>query len=113
MDENKENERELEQNQEQQPEKPKNVNTGLISLEIVARMNNVNIDMRGIVREYGISTADIAPEEIMRIAKNKGFKVKKKRLKLADYPERYPLPAIIQLKEDSYILSYWQILQGL
>ena len=49
-------------------EKPKNVNTGLISLEIVSRMNNVDIDMRGIVREYGISTADIDPEEIIRIA---------------------------------------------
>ena len=109
MDENKENqEKEIhsqqEQEQTQTQEKPKNVNTGLISLEIVARMNNVNIDMRGVVREYGISTADISPEEIMRIAKNKGFKVKKKRLKLADYPERYPLPAIIQLKDESYIV---------
>ena len=114
MDENKENkDKDLKQNQNQeqaqeqaqeQQEKPKNVNTGLISLEMVARMNNVNIDMRGVVREYGISTADISPEEIMRIAKNQGFKVKKKRLKLADYPERYPLPAIIQLKDNSYIV---------
>ena len=102
MDENKENN--INQKQEQTQEKPKNVNTGLISLEIVARMNNVNIDMRGIVREYGISTADISQEEIMRIAKGKGFKVKKKKIKLADYPERYPLPAIIQLKDDSYIV---------
>lgn len=78
MDGNKENN--VNQKQEQTQEKPKNVNTGLISLEIVARMNNINIDMRGIVREYGISTADISQEEIMRIAKNKGFKVKKKKL---------------------------------
>lgn len=93
-----------EQQKQEQQEKPKNVNSGLISLEIVARMNNVNIDMRGIVREYGISTAEISPEEIMRIAKNKGFKVKKKKLKLKDFPEKYPLPAIIQLKDDSYIV---------
>ena len=46
------------------------VNTGLISLEIVSRMNNTDIDMRSVVREYGISTADIEPEEIIRIAKN-------------------------------------------
>ena len=52
------------------------VNTGLVSLEIVSRMNNVDIDMRGIVREYGISTADISIEEIIRIAKNQGFKIK-------------------------------------
>ena len=85
-------------------EKQNNVNTGLISLEIVARMNNIDIDMRSIVREYGITTADISPEEIMRIAKNKGFKIKKKFVKLQDLSDKYPMPAIIQLKDDSYIV---------
>ena len=80
------------------------VNTGLISLEIVSRINNVDIDMRGIVREYGITTADIEPEEIIRIAKNKGFKVKKKKLNIKDFPSNYPLPAILQLKDNSYIV---------
>jgi len=47
------------------------VNTGLVSLEIIARMNNVDIDMRSIVREYAISSVDIIPEELIRIAKNK------------------------------------------
>lgn len=89
---------------ENRQEKPKNVNSGLISLEIVSRMNNVDIDMRAIVREYGISTAEISQEEIMRIAKGKGFKVKKKKLQLKDFPEKYPLPAIIQLKDNSYIV---------
>ena len=80
----------------------KNVNTGLISLEIVARINNIDIDMRSIVREYGITTADIEPEEIIRIAKNKGFKIKKKNLKLEDISDKLPMPAIIQLKDNSY-----------
>ena len=81
-------------------EAPKNnVNTGLISLEIVARMNNVDIDMRSVVREYGITTADIEPEEIIRIAKNKGFKIKKKKLALKDIDEKYPMPAILHLKD--------------
>lgn len=84
--------------------KQKNVNTGLISLEIVARMNKTNIDMRSVVREYGIETADISPEEIIRIAKNSGFKIKKKNYNLRDIPEKYPLPAIIQLKDESYIV---------
>ena len=93
------------ENQEQNiEEKPKNVNTGLISLEIVARMNNIDIDMRSIVREYGIQTADIEPEEIIRIAKNKGFKIKKKNFKLEDIDEKYPLPAILHLKDNSYIV---------
>ena len=91
-------------NEQTPPEKPKNVNSGLISLEIVARMNNIDIDMRAIVREYGINSAYTEPEEIIRIAKNKGFKVKKKRMALEDYSEKYPLPAILQLKDDSYIV---------
>ena len=93
-----------EQEQQIQQERPKNVNTGLISLEIVARMNNIDIDMRSVVREYGITTADIEPEEIIRIAKNKGFKVKRKSLKLADISAKYPMPAILRLKDNSYVV---------
>ena len=89
--------------QTQQEQKPQ-INSGLISLEIVSRMNNVDIDMRAIVREYGISTADIEPEEVIRIAKNKGFKIKKKQIKIEDISEKYPMPAILQLKDNSYIV---------
>jgi len=81
-----------------------NVNTGLISLEIVSKINNIDIDMRSIVREYGINSADIESDEIIRIAKNKGFKVKKKKIKLKDLSLKYPLPAILQLKDNSYIV---------
>ncbi len=82
-----------------------NVNTGLVSLEIIARMNNVDIDMRSIVREYAISSVDITPEELIRIAKNKGFKVKlKKNLKIKDFTKNYPLPAIVQLKNEDYLV---------
>ena len=84
-------------------ERQTNVNTGLVSLEIIARMNNVDIDMRSIVREYAISGVDISNEELIRIAKNKGFKIKfKKNLKIKDYPKNYPLPAIVQLKNEDY-----------
>ena len=95
-----------ENTQEVQPEQPskQQVNTGLVSLDIVAKMNNTDIDMRSVVREYGISTADIAPEEVIRIAKNKGFKVKRKSLKLKDISAKYPMPAILQMKDDSYII---------
>ncbi|MBQ9245789.1 type I secretion system permease/ATPase [bacterium] len=86
------------------PEQHRNVNTGLISLEIVARINNIDIDMRSVVREYGIQTADIEPEEIIRIAKNRGFKIKKKKFTLKDIDDKYPLPAILHLKDNSYIV---------
>lgn len=89
---------------EEEVQKPKNVNTGLISLEIVSAINNVNIDMRAVVREYGISTADIESEEIIRIAKNNGFKIKQKKLKLNELSTKYPFPAILRLKDNSYIV---------
>ena len=85
-------------------ENKQNVNTGLVALDIISRINNIDIDMRSVVREYGINTTDIAPEEIIRIAKNKGFKVKKKNMKLKDISQKYPLPAILQMKDDSYIV---------
>lgn len=95
--------------QEQQSQEPqeeqnqrKNYNTGLISLEIVARFNQVDIDMRSIVRNYGIETADVSPEEIIRIAQNAGFKIKKKNITLKEINSKYPLPAIVRKKDDTY-----------
>ena len=90
--------------EQKEEQKKQQVNSGLISLEIVSRMNNIDIDMRSIVREYGINTADIEPEEIIRIAKRKGFKVKKKNMRLEEISDKYPMPAILQLKDDSYIV---------
>ena len=57
--------------------KKRNVNSGLVSLELVARINKIDIDMRSVVREFGIESADTTPEELMRIAKSRGFKIKK------------------------------------
>lgn len=82
-------------------QKPK-VNTGLVSLDIVAKMNNTDIDMRSVVREYAIASEETSVEEIVRIAKNKGFKVKRKKIKLKDIPANYPMPAIIIMKDGTY-----------
>lgn len=83
----------------------KNVNTGLISLEIVARLNKIDIDMHAIVRNYGISTADLSPEEIIRIAQDSEFKIKKKNLTIEEIGESdYPLPAIIRKKNGDYLV---------
>ena len=82
-----------------------NVNTGLISLEFVAKYNQIDIDMRSIVRNYGIETADISPEEIIRIAQNSDFKIKKKNITLKELADsKYPLPAILRLKNGDYIV---------
>ena len=92
----------MEQQQEQQK---KNVNTGLISLEIVAKLNQVDIDMRAVVRNYGIESADISPEELIRIAQNSDFKIKKKKLSLTELGEsKYPTPAILRKKNGDYLV---------
>ena len=88
-----------EQNMEQN-EKAR-LNTGLICLEIAAKMNNVNVDMRAVIREYGIEAAEISQDELIRIAKNASFKIKKKNISIEKIQPKYPLPAIIQMKEDN------------
>lgn len=79
--------------------KKKDINTGLASLEIVAKFNQIDIDMRAIIRNYGIETAYISPEEIIRIAQDSDFKVKKKNITIKEiFDSNYPTPAIIQKK---------------
>ena len=78
------------------------VNTGLVCLDVAARLNRTDIDMRAIVREYGINSEDISSEELMRIAKNAGFKIKRKYIKLKNISEKYPMPAIIKMKDDTF-----------
>ena len=87
-----------------QQEQKRILNTGLISLEIVAKFNQIDIDMRSIVRNYGIETADVSPEEIIRIAQHTGFKIKKKNMQLKDLSSKYPLPAIVRQKNDIYVV---------
>ena len=94
-------EQQEQQEQQQIDENTKqHMNTGLICLDIVAKMNNFDIDMRSVVREYGIETANIESEELIRIAKNAGFKIKSKKIKVKDVVPKYPTPAILRMKED-------------
>ncbi len=80
------------------------VNTGLVCLDIVSKMNKIDIDMQNIVKEYGINTVDLAPEELMRVAKNSGFKIKRTNKKLKNISPKYPMPGILRMKDDTYIV---------
>lgn len=82
------------------------VNTGLVCFDTVAKLNNINIDMKNVVKEYGINTTELTPEELLRIAKNSGFKIKQKDIKLSDISDKYPKPLIAQLKDNSYIIIF-------
>lgn len=75
--------------------------TGLACLEIVSKMNQVSLDIRAIIREYGLTEQELPKEELLRILKSKGFKAKLKTLKLQAL-SKYPLPAIFQQKEAGY-----------
>ena len=78
------------------------MNTALIALEIVARLNQVDLDTRAVSREFGITDAELRPEEVLRIAKKYGFRAKKKQLAMAQLADKYPLPAIMLCKDGGY-----------
>jgi len=75
--------------------------TGLIAFEVVAKINNIDVDLRSISREYGLSGDEIAKEELLRIIKNLKFKVKLKQMSI-DKIQKYPIPCIFLLKDGSY-----------
>ena len=69
--------------------------TGLIALELVTKMNQIPLDMRLIVREYGITAQELVPEEVLRILRNHAFKAKLKQVPFEQFARQYPLPAIL------------------
>ncbi len=73
--------------------------TGLIALDIAAKVNGVNIDLRSVVREFALSDNEILIEELLRIAKRFDFKAKVKEISPEEISDKYPLPAII-IKKD-------------
>ena len=82
--------------------KAENINTGLISLEIAAKINGTNIDLRAVEKEYGIESPELEPAELIRIAKNAGFKIKSKKITVEEACKKYPVPCIVQLKTNKY-----------
>lgn len=75
--------------------------TGLIALEVVARINRIDIDTRVVIREFGLN-AEVTPQELLRIAKRFAFRAKRKQLALDELANGYPLPAIAELKAGGY-----------
>lgn len=69
------------------------MNAGLIALEVVARINKVDVDLRAAAREFGLEH-EVSPEELVRIARHFGFKTKLKTMPLEKLTQGYPLPAI-------------------
>ena len=53
--------------------------TGLIAFEIIAGINRIGIDLRSIIRKYGINDEEIELNELLRIMKDFEFKAKVKQ----------------------------------
>jgi len=76
--------------------------TALICLELIARINQITVDMRTILREYSIADSEIPKELLLLIAKNLGFKTRIKRMGPVELLEKYPAPAIVLFKDESF-----------
>lgn len=76
--------------------------TGLAALELVARLNKVDLDVRAVVREYGVTEDEVSPDELLRIARHTGFRARLKALPVAVIQSKYPLPAIALRKDGGY-----------
>ena len=74
--------------------------SALRSLEIVGALNNVRIDSRAIIRDYALNSTP-SFEELIKIAKDKGFKAKIKPLTIKNLAS-YPLPCIARDKNGVY-----------
>ena len=77
------------------------IQTGLIAFDIICKVNNINIDLRAIVRENGITDQEISKEELLAIAKKAEFKAKVKTMDLPN-TKKYPYPAIFILKNNTF-----------
>jgi subfamily B ATP-binding cassette protein HlyB/CyaB len=78
-------------------------NSGLICFEVVARINQVDIDLRAVAREFAVQDGEIPVDELLRIAKKSDFKAKRKQLTLIEIDKSYPLPAIAHCRDGRFV----------
>lgn len=78
------------------------MNTALISFELVARVNGVDVDLRNVTRELGVEKTDLTVPELLLVAKRLEFKARAKRLQINKLSDKYPLPIIVQLRDQTF-----------
>lgn len=75
--------------------------TGLISIEVVSKIHGMNIDVQAARRRYFVEE-ELRPEEVLRILKDHGMRVRRKKLKTLEDLFRYPTPSIITDQDGTY-----------
>lgn len=76
--------------------------TALVCFELIARINQIDVDLRTVTREYGITDGEVPKEQLLLIAKNLGFKARLKEIPLKALLATYPVPAMVIFKDLSY-----------
>ncbi len=75
--------------------------TGLIAVEVAAKLHSVAVDVNAIRRKYFLE-GELKTEEILRVFRDHGFRV---RLKTGQTPaslSKYPVPSILVTREGAY-----------
>lgn len=76
--------------------------TGIVSLQVICAVNRIESDLPALARECAINQNELTIEQLLRLAKRSGFKVKLKPFRPSRLPAKYPLPAIIVSKDQTY-----------
>jgi subfamily B ATP-binding cassette protein HlyB/CyaB len=75
--------------------------TGLVSIEIAAKLHSIGIDISSLKRQYFIE-GELKPEEVLRILKDNGFRARQKKLKTIEGLQKYPAPLIFMSNDGTY-----------
>jgi len=75
--------------------------TGLIAIEVAARIHAVPMDVQSVRKKYFVER-ELSPEEMIRILRDHGFKARHRRIAGLEELKGYPLPQILLAPEGGY-----------
>jgi len=75
--------------------------TGLVAIEIAARIHSVPMDVQSVRKKYFVER-ELSPEEMIRILRDHGFKANHRKLSSLEELKGYPLPQIILTPEGTF-----------
>ncbi len=77
------------------------MDTALVSIEVVAKIHAVGIDIQGVKRRYFVED-ELKPAEVLRVLKDHGMRARLKKLTSVDELLKYPPPSIIISRDGTY-----------
>ncbi len=75
--------------------------TGLISIEVAAKLHSMAVDVQAIRRKYFLE-GELKIEEILRVLKDHGFRVRLKSGQTVENLVKYPAPSILVARDGTY-----------